>query len=117
MSPAELHEAVRLQNVHAFIAEAGIFADLQSQGLAEQLAAYRSADATDPAYGGVRHLAAAEPDRHLDAVAFLSRTTFNTYIAPTPLERLEAGEGDAAVVAWCELEKLADRDSLQNTFE
>ena len=50
MSPAELHEAVRLQNVHAFIAEAGIFADLQSQGLAEQLAAYRSADATDPAY-------------------------------------------------------------------
>lgn len=53
----------------------------------------------------------------LDAVAFLSRTTFNTYIAPTPLERLEAGEGDAAVVAWCELEKLADRDSLQNTFE
>ena len=50
MSPAELHEAVRLQNVHAFIAEAGIFADLQSQGLAEQLAANRSADATDPAY-------------------------------------------------------------------
>ena len=31
-------------------AEAGIFADLQSQGLAEQLAAYRSADATDSAY-------------------------------------------------------------------
>lgn len=28
----------------------------------------------------------------LDAVAFLSRTTFNSYIAPTPLERLEAGE-------------------------
>ena len=50
MSPAELHEAVRPQNVHAFIAEAGIFADLQSQGLAEQLAANRSADATDPAY-------------------------------------------------------------------
>ena len=34
----------------------------------------------------------------LDTVAFLSRTTFNSYIAPTPLERLEAGEGDAAVV-------------------
>lgn len=36
MSPAELHEAVRLQNVHAFIAEAGIFADLQSQGLVQR---------------------------------------------------------------------------------
>lgn len=45
----------------------------------------------------------------LDAVAFLSRTTFNSYIAPTPLERLEAGEGDAAVVARCELEKLAQQ--------
>lgn len=118
------------------------FADLQSQGLAEQLAAYRSADATDLAY--VSGMAVVRPKKSsvhdledlknlhilsdaqdsfgtwmifegqlertgLDAVAFLSRTTFNTYIAPTPLERLEAGEGDAAVVAWCELEKLAQQ--------
>lgn len=142
MSPAELHEAVRLQNVHAFIADAGIFADLQSQGLAEQLAAYRSADATDPAY--VSGMAVVVPKKSsvhdledlknlhilsdaqdnfgswmifegrlertgLDAAAFLSRTTFNSYIAPPPLERLEAGEGDAAVVARCELEKLAQQ--------
>ena len=58
---------------------------------------------------GVGHLTAAEAHSDLDAVAFLSRTTFNSYIAPTPLERLEAGEGDAAVVARCELEKLAQQ--------
>lgn len=140
MTPAELHEAVRLQNVHAFIADAGIFADLQSQGLAEQLAAHKPADATDPAYvsgmavvvpkdspvrrlsdlEGVRLLSDAqdnfgswmifegEAEREgLDAAGMLEHARFNSYIAPTPLERLAAGEGDAAVVARCELEKLA----------
>ena len=142
MTPAELHEAVRLQNVHAFIADAGIFADLQSQGLAEQLAAHKPADATDPAYvsgmavvvpkhssvqklselEGVRLLSDAqdnfgswmifegEAEREgLDVAGMLERARFNSFIAPTPLERLAAGEGDAAVVSRCELEKLAQQ--------
>lgn len=53
----------------------------------------------------------------LDAVAFLSRTTFNSYIAPTPLERLEAAGEMRLSSPGVNWKSWLNRDSLQNTFE
>ena len=41
LPPAELHQAVRTQGVHTFVADSGFFGDLQARGWAEQIAAHQ----------------------------------------------------------------------------
>ena len=146
MSSADLYDAVRLQNIHAFVADAGLFADLQSHGWAEQLAAHQPSFATDPAFVmGMavvvpkdsvittvkalqgHQLLSDSPDNFgtwllferllvqesLSTNDFLKKTTFNGYIAPMPLERLARGDGEAAILPMCELERAIEMGTVK----
>lgn len=50
VSPEELQTRIRTQNVFAFVADSGFFADVQARGWAEQIAAHVPASVLEPAY-------------------------------------------------------------------